>query len=127
MKVMFESTDNNEKGFTLIELMVVIAIIGILAAIAIPQFAAYRQRAYLSALQSDVRSIANAQSAYFTANDRYAGNLNQLRNNPYGVKLSLHTTVGNWLADANSFSFTCTDIPHGNIVVTYASAQGGLQ
>jgi type IV pilus assembly protein PilA len=36
----------NEKGFTFIELMIVISIIGILAAIAIPQFSAYRDRAY---------------------------------------------------------------------------------
>ncbi len=55
----------NKKGFTLIELMIVIAIIGILAAIAIPQFAAYRTKSYNAAGQADIRNIKTVLEAYY--------------------------------------------------------------
>lgn len=61
----------NEKGFTLIELLVVIAIIGILAAIAIPQFAAYRVRAFNSTALSDLRNSITAQEAAYVDNEAY--------------------------------------------------------
>jgi type IV pilus assembly protein PilA len=63
---------NNQGGFTLVELMIVVAIIGILAAIAIPQFAAYRIRGFNSSALSDVKNIQTAESAYFADNQLYA-------------------------------------------------------
>jgi len=58
----------NKKGFTLIELMIVIAIIGILAAIAIPQFNVYRAKGYNAVSKSDLKNAYTAAQAYFTDN-----------------------------------------------------------
>ncbi|MBW6512733.1 MAG: prepilin-type N-terminal cleavage/methylation domain-containing protein [Desulfuromonadaceae bacterium] len=66
---MLKKFRKNEKGFTLIELLIVVAIIGILAAIAIPQFASYRQKAFNSAAQSDLKTIKTTVEGYYT--DQY--------------------------------------------------------
>jgi len=53
------------KGFTLVELMIVIAIIGILAAIAIPQFSIYRKKAFNAAARQDLKNAFTSAQSFF--------------------------------------------------------------
>jgi prepilin-type N-terminal cleavage/methylation domain-containing protein len=62
---------SNRKGFTLIELLIVVVIIGILAAIAIPKFAATKDKAKLASVKTDLRNSMTAQEAYFSDFTKY--------------------------------------------------------
>ena len=64
----------NRKGFTLVELMIVVAIIGILAAIAIPNFLQFRLKAKTSEAKSNLGAIRSTEVAYFAEWDYYVGN-----------------------------------------------------
>lgn len=67
----FHARSRLNGGFTLVELLTVVGIVGILASIAIPQYAEYREKAFDSRAESDLRNVATAEEAYFIDSSSY--------------------------------------------------------
>lgn len=81
-------TNRRDEGFTLIEVMIVVAIVAILAAIAIPQLSVYRTKSYNTAAISDLKNAAIAQEAYYVDSRRYTSDIGNLTLNPYNFYIS---------------------------------------
>jgi type IV pilus assembly protein PilA len=94
-------------AFTLIELLIVVVIIGILAAIAIPKYARSKDQAYVGRMKTDLRNFANEQESYFSSYRTYAPNTAALTsfNSSSGVTITvLESGSGGWSARAASTS-----------------------
>ncbi len=62
----------NRHAFTMIELLIVVIIIGVMAAIAMPRFADSRRKAYITAMKSDLRNVVSAAESHFADDGTYA-------------------------------------------------------
>ena len=85
-------------GFTIIELLVVVLIIGILASIAIVKFGESKRRAYLAAMQSDLRGLATVAESQFTSDNSYADVV--APQGSEGVTLTFTGSPSGWTATA---------------------------
>jgi type IV pilus assembly protein PilA len=101
---------SSNRGFTLLELMVVIAVVGILAAIAIQQFSLYRSRATDASMRSDLKNAALAMESYYGEFLDYPASVSAIQLVGYrktnGVTLTINVT------SPNTFTLTAA-MPNG--------------
>ena len=111
-----------KKGFTLIEMLVVVLIIGILAAIAVPQYQKSINKSRMNEAITMLKTIAQAQDVYYLTNGQYTANLNDL-------DISIpQDQIGSWYGSdssrPNTYIYSCKE--SGTSCIAVASDSNNL-
>ena len=109
-------------GFTLIEVLLVIAIIGVLAVIGIPQFIAYRSRAVDSQMKSDLRNAAVAVESYFTKRSVYPASISEV--DGFGFQPTSGVTLTLNVVSQSSYTITAAKPGGTQASYTFTSTTG---
>jgi len=115
-----------EKGFTLLELLVVLTIISILTAISIPQYNAYKQRAFDSRALSDLHNVAIAEEAYFIDKEVYLACQNDSCTELPGLAAISDGVILTVTADEEGFIAQASHPKGTGQTFTWDSHKGGL-
>ena len=109
-------------GFTLIEVLLVIAIIGVLAVIGIPQFIAYRNRAVDAQMKSDLRNAAVAVESYFAKRSVYPASISEV--DGFGFQPTSGVTLTLNVASQSSYTITAAKPGGTQASYTFTSTTG---
>jgi type IV pilus assembly protein PilA len=113
-----------KSGFTLVEILIVIAIIGLLAVIAIPRFISYRSQAIDAQLKSDLRNAAVAVEAYFTKNTVYPSSIAEI--DGFGFRPTEGATLTLTVVTPSTYTITAAKPGGTQPSFTFDSATGSV-
>lgn len=114
----------NQRGFSLVELMVVVAIIGILATIGIPQYQKFMAKARQSEAKSHLNAIFQGEASHFTEYNSYTGNIRNIGGGATGQNLRYNAGFENGLACAGASALTPAYAANNNDFISIATADG---